>query len=272
MNDFAYDIKEFKFSVADTEQVKKDFTRDSELIFINGKSLKEIYNDMNIIVEKEGDLQGENLSTIWDEYCFTEANEEQLSHWQKFANALFHQGGLLYAFESVLREKMSVPENNSKIYIPEKTEKKAHISFDKQRLTIQENCTFTEIKDSSGDEENNLVAEKGSYLIKAQLSHYITLIKENDELRFRHVITQPEFKCKNSELQKCLNQRRLSIIEALKHIIRKIFRLKFEPNSHSFFQRPRYQSQINQVQLNLKGENRNMLENCYTKITKPKLN
>lgn len=265
MNGFAYDITKFKFSVADTEQVKKDFIRDSELIFINGKSLKEIYNDMNIIVEKEGDLQEKNLSMIWNEFCFTEANEEQLSHWQKFANALFHQGGLLYAFESVLREKMSVPENNSKVYIPEKPEKEVHISFDKQRLTIQEKCIFTQIRDP--EEKDNLVAKKGSYLIKAQLSHYITLIKENDEPRFRHVIAQPEYKCKHSELQKCLNQRELSIMEALKNIIRKLFGLKPEPNSHSFFQKPCYQAQINQSQINMQDESNNMLKNRYTRIS-----
>ena len=264
---FTYDINKFKFIVADIEQVKKDFTRDSELIFINGKSLKEIYKDMNIIVKKESDLQEENLSTIWNKYCFKEADEEQLSHWRKFANALFHQGGLLYAFESVLREKMSVPENNSKAYFPEKTEKEVHISFDKQGLAIQENCIFTALKDSSGEVENNLVAKKGSYLIKAHLSHHVSLIEENGELRFRHDIKQPEFKCNNSELQECLNQRKLSIWEAFKNLISKIFQIEFEPNRSSFFQKRCYQSQISLSQITMKEDGNNMLKNYYITIT-----
>lgn len=267
MTIFVHDINKFKFSVADTEQVKTDFIRDSQFIFINGKSLKEIYNDMNIVVEKKSDLQEEHLLTIWNKFCFTEVNEKQLPYWQKFANALFHQGGLLYAFEAALKETMSMPHENGEgtVYIPQKIEKEVHISFDKQSLTIQEKCKFTEIQDPK--DEDNLVAKKRNYLIKAQLSHYITLIKENDELRFRHVIAQPEFKCKNSDLQKCLNQKRLSIMGALKNIISKIFRLKPEPNRPSFFQKPCYQAQISQNEIILKDDDTsNILENRYTKV------
>lgn len=271
MNSFNYGINHFKFSVADSEQVRKDFTRDSELIFINGKPLKNIYKDMNIIVEKEGDLQEEHLLIIWNKFCFTKTDEKQLPYWQKFANALFHQGGLLYGFESALKEKMSVPNNDSKAYIPEKIEKEIRISFNERNLTVQENCIFKKIKDSSGDEENDLIAKKGSYLLKAQLTHTISLFKENDELMFRHIMVQPEFECKNLELQKCLNQRRLSIIEAIKNFITviliKLFQLEFKPNKACFFQKPCYQSEIYPSQIIMKKDSSNLLKNQYIKIS-----
>lgn len=260
MTIFTYDIKEFKFSVADDTQVRADFSRDYKHIFINDVSLEEIYKKMEITVNQENHLKKEQLLALWNEYCFIGANEEQLPYWKKFANTLFHQGGLLYAFEAALKEKMCLPENNSKVYVPEKIEKEVHISFDKRGLTIQEKCIFTEIKDPL--EEDNLVAKEGSYLIKAKLTHHVNLIEKNGELSFQHVMVQPEYKCKNSELRKCLKQRELSIWEALKSIISKIFQLEFEPNRASFFQKPCYQSQIN-----LNGGYGNLLKNHYTKIT-----
>ena len=87
-------------------------------------------------------------------------------------------------------------------------------------------------------------------------------------LRFRHVIAQPEYKCKHSELQKSLNQRKLSIWEAFKNLISKIFQLGFEPNRSSFFQKPCYQTQFSLDQITMKKDSNNMLENCYTKIIK----
>lgn len=151
--------------------------------------------------------------------------------------------------------------------ILQKKLKKVYINFNKQGLTIQEKCTFTELKDSSEDKENNLVAENGNYLIKAELSHYITLIEENDVPRFRHVIAQPEYKCKHLELQKCLNQKKLLIWEPFKNLIRKIFQIEFEPNRSSFFQKPCYQTQIISSQINMQDDSSNLLENSYTKIT-----
>lgn len=266
MATFIYDIKKLKFSVADIDQVKKDFTRDAKLIFINGKSLKAIYKDMNLIVKKESDLQEEHLSTIWDN-CFNGADREQLAAWKNFAEALLHQGGLLYAFEAALKETVSMPENNnSQPYYPKELTKEVHISFDKHYLTIQEKCIFTRFKDFSGDEENDLVAKKGSYLISASLTHLISLTEKKGELSFQHVIVQPEYKCKHSELQKCLNQKKLSIWEALKNIIRRIFRLKPEPNNLSFFKKPCYEAQISQSALIMKNDTCNMLEDSYTKI------
>lgn len=72
-------------------------------------------------------------------YIIYRANEVQLSHWEKFANQLLHQGGLLYVFESALRQKMCLLPNNVKAYIPnnEKT-KKVRISFDGRFLKIKE--------------------------------------------------------------------------------------------------------------------------------------
>lgn len=268
MSAFAYDIKQFKFSVADTEQVKKDFIRDSRLIFINGKSLMEIYKEMNLTVEKEGDLQDENLSTILNKFCFTEADEKQLPYWQKFANALFHQGGLLYAFEAALKETMSMPENNTEAYFPKEIKKVVHINFDKQSLTIKENCIFTKLKDTSGDDENDLVAKNGNYLIKAELLHHVSLIEKNGEKIFQHEIIQPEFECKNSDLQKCLNQQRLSIMEKIKNFIRKIFGLNTESNNYSFFQKPCYKTQISQDALTMKEDTSNILR--FLNIPKPK--
>ncbi|MGC1854693.1 MAG: hypothetical protein WA659_04895 [Candidatus Aquirickettsiella sp.] len=174
---------------------------------------------------------------------------------------------MLYAFEAAIKETMSMPDKNGKgkVYIPKEIEKEVHISFDKQRLTIQEKCKFTEIRDP--EDEDNLVAKKGRYLIKAQLSHYITLIEENDELRFQHVIAQPEYKCKHSELQKCLNQRKLSIWEAFKNLISKIFQIEFEPNRSSLFQKSSYQSQISLSQITMKEDGNNILKNDYITIT-----
>jgi transcription termination factor NusB len=40
---FTYDINKFKFSVADMEQVRKDFSRGRQHIFINGILLEERY-------------------------------------------------------------------------------------------------------------------------------------------------------------------------------------------------------------------------------------
>jgi hypothetical protein len=263
---FTYDINKFKFSVADMEQVRKDFSRGRQHIFINGILLEEICEKRKITLDQENYIQEADFLKLLKQGCFIGDTEEQLLHWQKFVNALCHQGGLLYAFESSLKEKMSLPENNSKAYIPGKTEKEVHISFEKRGLTIQENCIFTKLKDS-GDEKNNLVAKNGNYLLKAQLSHYVSLFEEDGELKFRHVIAQPEFECKNSDLQKCLNQRRLSIMEILKNFISKIFRLKFEPNRTSFFQKSYYQSKIGLSQITMKEGDNNMLENSYTKIT-----
>lgn len=264
---FIYDINEFKFFVADIEQVKKDFTRDAEFIFINGKSLKDIFKEMNLIVKKEGDLQEEYLSKIWKEYCFKKIDEKKLSDWKKFAHALFHQGGLLYAFEAALKETMSMPENNSEAYFPKEIKKEVRISFDKQGLTIQENCIFTKLKDSSGDDKNDLVAKNGNYLIKAELLHHVSLIEKNGEKIFQHEIKQPEFKCKNSDLQKCLNQRKLSTWEAFRNLISKIFQIEFEPNRSSFFQKRCYQSQISLSQITMKEDGNNILKNDYITIT-----
>lgn len=235
MTTYTYNISQFEFCTANEEQIINDLSRDYSHIFINGQSLEKIYKDMQITVNQENHIKKDRLSELWNKHCFTGADEKLLPYWEKFANALFHQGGLLYAFESALKEKMSMPENNSKAYIPEKIEKKVCINFNKQGLTITEDFTFTEAKDSSGDEENNLVAEKGSYLIKAQLLHRVSLIEKNGKLNFQHVIEQPKFECKNSELQKCLNRHR-SIIDSVINLLNKMFQLLSGPNKASFFQ------------------------------------
>lgn len=269
MSTFICNVNSFKFFIADVTQVIGDFSRDYRDIFINGMSLERIFEDMQITISQQNFLRKADLIRLWNEYCFVGADEEQLPHWQQFANALFHQGGLLYGFESILKEKMSLPDNNSKAFFPESTEKKVHIRFDKQGLTVQESCFFKEIKDP--EEENYLVAKKGNYLIKAQLTHYINLFKENDELMFRHVMVQPEFKCKNLELQKCLNQRKLSMIQAIKNFINKIltklFQLKSETHRAWLFQKPCYQSQIDQSQIIMKEGSCNLLKNHYIKIS-----
>lgn len=269
MTTFICNVNSFKFCVADDTQVIGDFSRDYRRIFINGMSLERIYEDMKITVNQQNFLLKADLVRLWNEYCFVGADEEQLSHWQQFANALFHQGGLLYGFESILKEKLSLPDNNSKTFFPVSTKKEVHIRFDKQGLTVRENCFFTEIKDP--EEQNHLIAKKGGYLIKAQLTHTISLFKENDELIFRHIMVQPEFECKNLELQKCLNQRRLSIIEAIKNfiteILTKLFQLEFEPNKTWFFQKPCYKSQIYSSQIIKKEDSSNLLKNQYIKIS-----
>lgn len=261
MTTFTYDIRQFKFYTANAEQVIKDFNRDYKLIFINGMSLEEIYKDMHIIVSLENHIREDCLLKLWNKYCFIGAHKALLPYWIKFANALFHQGGLLYAFEASLIEKMS-DKDNIKAYIPGNHKKEVHISFDNQGLTIQEKCVFTELKDSSGDEENNLIAKNGGYLIKAKLFHRIELINEHDQLAFQHVILQPEFKCENSELRKCLNQSRLSIWDFIKNFIIKIFRLKFEPNKCLFFQKPYYENKID-----LDSNSCLITGDSYTKIT-----
>lgn len=269
MTVFTYDINQLEFCVANIAQVKRDFSGEGNTnnIFINDMSLTGIYKEMNLQDNSVLDLQDADLSRIWKQYCFKNVDEKQFPYWQKFANALFHQGGLLYAFEAALKKTMSMPDKNSKAYFSEKTEKKVYINFDKQGLIIQENCTFIELKDSSGDKENNIVAKNGNYLIKAELLHQVTIIEKNGELRFQHEIKQPEFKCKNLDLQKCLNQKRLSIMGALKNIISKIFRLKPEPNRPSFFQKPCYQAQISQNEIILKDDDTsNILQNRYTKV------
>lgn len=269
MTTFICNVNSFKFCVADDTQVIGDFSRDYRRIFINGMSLERIYQDMKITVNQQNFLLKADLVRLWNEYCFVGADEEQLSHWQQFANALFHQGGLLYGFESILKEKLSLPDNNSKTFFPVSTKKEVHIRFDKQGLTVRENCFFTEIKDP--EEEQHLVAKKGDYLIKAELTHYISLLKKNDKLIFQHIIVQPEFECKNLDLQKCLNQRKLSIFEAIKNFINKIltklFQLEFEPNKTGLFQKPRYHSQIDQSEIIMKEDRSNLLKNHYIQIS-----
>ncbi len=272
MTTFICDVNSFKFFVADDTQVIGDFSRDYRRIFINGEPLEKIFQEMQITVNYLNPIQKRDLVRLWNEYCFKDADEKHLPSWRKFANALFHQGGLLYGFESILNEKMSLPDNNSKAFFPKSTEKEVHIGFDKHKqvLTIQEKCFFTEIKDP--EEQNHLVAKKGDYLIKAQLTHYISLFEEKEirELKFWHGIVQPEFECKNPVLQKCLNQRKISIMEAIKNwineILTKLFQLEFEPNKASFFQKPCYQNQINQNQIIMKEDSCNLLKNHYTKI------
>ncbi len=168
---------------------------------------------------------------------------------------------MLYAFESILREKIGSPDNN-KIYIPESegTKKEVHISFDGQNLTIEERCIFTAIKDS---EENDLIAKKGSFLIKAHLLHHVALIEVNGKPTFQHVILQPEFKCKNSALRECLNQSPLPIMDFIKNLIHKLFRLTPEPYKALFFQKTHYR---NTIQLN--DDSNPLIEGThYTKIT-----
>lgn len=258
MTSFFYDINQFKFYVADIEQIKKDFARDSAHIFINGRSLKKIYKEMNLTVEKENDIQEEHLSKIWTAYCFKKTDEKQLPYWQKFAEALFHQGGLLYAFEAALKEKMNIPNENGEAYFPEKIKKEVYIRFDKQCLTIQENVTLKKIIQANDSDKGN------NYQINAKVSHHVSLIEQN--MGFQHKIELPIFECKNPELQQFLEQKRLSIREIFNNIISKIFRLKFEPNRYSFFQNPYYQSEIASSQIIKKEDNSNLLKNDYTKI------
>lgn len=125
---FTYDINKLKFFVADIAQVKRDFSGEgnTDNIFINGMSLTDIYKEMNLQVNSVLDLQDKDLSRIWKEYCFKNVDEKQFSYWQKFAHALFHQGGLLYAFEAALTNTMSLPENNNEAYFAEKTEKSVY--------------------------------------------------------------------------------------------------------------------------------------------------
>ncbi len=135
--DFFWNVNRFKFCVADDTQVIGGFSRDYRRIFINGMSLERIYEDMQITVNQQNFLLKADLVRLWSEYCFVGSDEKQLLHWQQFANALFHQGGLLYGFESILKEKMSSPDNNSKAFFPQNTKKEVHIRFDKQGLTVK---------------------------------------------------------------------------------------------------------------------------------------
>lgn len=197
---FTYDINQFKFSVADIKQVKGDFSRGRQHIFINGMLLEEICKKREIAFDQQNFIQEADFLTLLDQYCFIGA-EEQLPHWQKFANALFHQGGLLYAFEAAIKETMSMPDKNGKAYISKEIEKEVHISFNKQGLTIQEKCKFTEIIDL--EDEDNLVAKKGSYLIKAELLHHVSLIEKNGEKIFQHErLNNPNL---NVKIQTCRN-------------------------------------------------------------------
>jgi hypothetical protein len=255
---YTYDIKYFKFALANIAQVKRDFSGgNAGIIFINGLSLKEIYKKMDLVVETADNLHDDNLYKILKEYCFKNVDENQFFDWEKLAQTLFHQGGLLNAFEAALREKMSIPDKDGKAYIPQVIKKEVHISFANQRLAIQENFTFKKIQDS---------LEEGNYQLKAQVVHYVSLNAEKKE--FLYQMELPVFKCQNSKLQKFLQQKRLSIHEILNIIIsKKIFRIPFVPNRSSFFQNPYHQCGIGLDKIAKKESNNNILVIDWETIT-----
>lgn len=258
---FTCDIKYFEFAVADIAQVKRDFSGEGNInnIFINDISLTNIYKKMGLQVNSVHDLQDEDLSRIWKKYCFKNVDEKQFSDWEKLAQSLFHQGGLLNAFEAALRVKMSIPDKEDKVYIPKETKKAVCISFANQLLTIQESFTYKKIHDSF---------EKGSYQISAQVTYHISLkAEDNGYKKFLYQMELPVLKCQNSKLQKFLQQERLSIREIFNIKMSKIFRIPFVPNSSSFFQNPYHQGEIGLDKITKKESNSNILVIDWETIT-----
>jgi len=258
---FTCDIKYFKFAVADIAQVKRDFSGEGNTnnIFINDMSLTNIYKEMNLQVDSVYDLKDKDLSKIWKKYCFKNVDEKQFSGWEKLAQTLFHQGGLLNAFEAALKEKMNIPDNDGNAYISKETKKEVRISFDKQCLTIKESVSIKEIKDSF---------DEGNYQINAQVTHHISLeAKDNVNKKFLYQMELPVFKCQNSKLQKFLQQEQLSIREIFNNIMRKIFRIPFVPNKSSFFQNSYHQGEIGLDKITKKEGNNNILVINWETIT-----